>query len=99
MWPEALENMMYVSRTLNLKNVQESFNDVLYYREEIQKAFKHGDITLRLPGDGPWEIIPDADAKAAWQASTADVTLAGVTAGESLLVRRLDLLLPQPKTY
>lgn len=45
--PEALENMMYVSRTLNLKNVQESFNDVLYYREEIQKAFKHGDITLR----------------------------------------------------
>ena len=54
-------------------------------------AGRDGDITLRLPGDGPWEIIPDADAKAAWQASTADVTLAGVTAGESLLVRRLDL--------
>jgi len=45
--PEALENMMYVSQTLSLKNVQESFNDALYYREEIQKAFKHGDITLR----------------------------------------------------
>ena len=45
--PEALENMMYVARTLNLKNLQESFNDALYYREEIQKAFKHGDITLR----------------------------------------------------
>jgi len=45
--PEALENMMYVSRTLSLKNLQESFNDALYYREEIQKAFKHGDITLR----------------------------------------------------
>jgi arginine decarboxylase len=39
--------MMYVSRTLSLKNLQESFNDALYYREEIQKAFKHGDITLR----------------------------------------------------
>ncbi|OQC33373.1 MAG: Biosynthetic arginine decarboxylase [Verrucomicrobia bacterium ADurb.Bin070] len=45
--PEALENMMYVARTLSLKNLQESFNDALYYREEIQKAFKHGDITLR----------------------------------------------------
>ena len=45
--PEALENMMYVSRMLSLKNLQESFNDALYYREEIQKAFKHGDITLR----------------------------------------------------
>ncbi len=45
--PEAIENMLYVSRTLSLKNLQESFNDALYYREEIQKAFKHGDITLR----------------------------------------------------
>jgi arginine decarboxylase len=45
--PEALENMLYVSRMLSLKNLQESFNDALYYREEIQKAFKHGDITLR----------------------------------------------------
>ena len=45
--PEALENMMYVARTLSLKNLQESFNDALYYREEIQKTFKHGDITLR----------------------------------------------------
>ena len=45
--PEALDNMFYVSKTLSQKNIQESFNDVLYYREEIQKAFKHGDITLR----------------------------------------------------
>lgn len=45
--PESLENMLYVSRILNRKNLQESFNDALYYREEIHKAFKHGDITLR----------------------------------------------------
>lgn len=45
--PEALKNMLYVSKSLSQKNLQESFNDVLYYREEIQKAFKHGDITLR----------------------------------------------------
>ncbi|HRR33837.1 MAG TPA: biosynthetic arginine decarboxylase [Kiritimatiellia bacterium] len=45
--PEALENMLEVAHTLSLKNLQESFNDALYYREEIQKAFKHGDITLR----------------------------------------------------
>ena len=45
--PEAIENMLFVSKTLSQKNVQEAFNDALYYREEIQKAFKHGDITLR----------------------------------------------------
>ncbi|MDR2849276.1 MAG: biosynthetic arginine decarboxylase [Verrucomicrobiota bacterium] len=45
--PEALENMMYVARTLSVKNLQESFNDAFYYRDEIQKAFRHGDITLR----------------------------------------------------
>ncbi len=45
--PEALGNMYLVSRTLSVKNLQESFNDALYYREEIQKTFKHGNITLR----------------------------------------------------
>ena len=45
--PESLENLTCVAKTLSLKNLQESFNDALYYREEIQKAFKHGDITLR----------------------------------------------------
>jgi len=45
--PEAIENMLFVSKTLTQKNVQEAFNDALYYREEVQKAFKHGDITLR----------------------------------------------------
>jgi len=44
---EAIDNLQYVSRTLSHKNVQESFNDALYYREEVQKAFKNGDITLR----------------------------------------------------
>ena len=44
---EALENLQYVARTLSHKNLQESFNDALYYREEVQKAFKNGDITLR----------------------------------------------------
>lgn len=44
---EALDNLLYVSRTLSHKNLQESFNDALYYREEAQKAFKIGDITLR----------------------------------------------------
>lgn len=52
--PESLENMMCVSRTLSLKNLQESFNDALYYREEIQKAFKHGDITLRQHATADW---------------------------------------------
>ena len=32
---------------LNLKNVQECYNDAIYYREEIREQFKHGKITLR----------------------------------------------------
>lgn len=44
---EVIENMLCVSRTLSQRNIQESFNDALYYREEVQKAFKHGDLSLR----------------------------------------------------
>lgn len=45
--PELLENMLYASQNLHVRNLQEIFNDALYYREEIQRLFKHGDITLR----------------------------------------------------
>ncbi|MDY5954568.1 MAG: biosynthetic arginine decarboxylase [Kiritimatiellia bacterium] len=45
--PELLSNLYDVAGHLRAKNLPEYFNDAFYYREEIQKAFKHGDISLR----------------------------------------------------
>ena len=32
---------------MTLKNIQECYNDALYYRDEVREHFKHGKITLR----------------------------------------------------
>lgn len=45
--PEPIRNLMEVASGLRTRNIGEFYNDAIYYREEIQKAFKHGDITLR----------------------------------------------------
>lgn len=45
--PEAIANLLDVSKNLRTKNLPEYFNDALYYREEIHKGFKQGLITLR----------------------------------------------------
>jgi arginine decarboxylase len=45
--PEVIENMLEVLKTLSLKNVQECFNDALYYRDQGRQLFKHGELTLR----------------------------------------------------
>ncbi len=45
--PECIANLLDVAKNLRTKNLPEYFNDALYYREEIQKAFKQGLITLR----------------------------------------------------
>lgn len=45
--PESILNLMDVAAELRTRNLREFYNDAIYYREEIQKAFKHGDITLR----------------------------------------------------
>lgn len=45
--PECIANLMDVAKNLRTKNLPEYFNDALYYREEVQKAFKQGLITLR----------------------------------------------------
>lgn len=45
--PEALVNMKEVLGSLTLRNVQECYNDALYYRDEIRQLFISGRITLR----------------------------------------------------
>lgn len=44
---EQIRNLFEAYKNLNLKNIQECYNDVLYYRDEIRDMFKHGRISLR----------------------------------------------------
>ena len=58
--PEMIINLMEVLKTLTLKNMQECYNDALYYRDEIRQLFKHGNISLRERAMGEnifWHIL------------------------------------------
>jgi len=57
---EMLRNLMYVRNTLTPRNVQESFHDAVYYRENVRAMFMQGDVPLReraLAEDIFWHII------------------------------------------
>jgi arginine decarboxylase len=45
--PEMIANLLDVLHSLTLKNMQECYNDAIYYRDEVRQLFKHGNITLR----------------------------------------------------
>jgi arginine decarboxylase len=45
--PEPIQNMLEALRTLTLKNIQECFNDAIYYRDQIRQLFRIGELTLR----------------------------------------------------
>lgn len=45
--PEQIKNLYDVNKSITLKNIQECYNDALYYRDEIRDMFKHGKISLR----------------------------------------------------
>jgi arginine decarboxylase len=45
--PEPIRNLLEVSKILSLKNIQECYNDALYYRDQTREMFRHGDLSLR----------------------------------------------------
>jgi len=45
--PEQVKNLHEVFKGISQKNIQECYNDALYYRDEIRDMFKHGRISLR----------------------------------------------------
>jgi arginine decarboxylase len=45
--PDVLCNIREVFNSLNLKNLQEGFNDALYYRDQVRQLFNHGELSLR----------------------------------------------------
>lgn len=44
---EQIRNLFDVYKSISLKNIQECYNDALYYRDEIRDMFRHGRISLR----------------------------------------------------
>lgn len=64
--PEPIRNLMDVAAGLRTRNLREFYNDAIYYREEIQKGFKHGDITLRQHAQADrlfWHILTQIRAE------------------------------------
>ncbi|VFQ46576.1 biosynthetic arginine decarboxylase [Desulfoluna butyratoxydans] len=45
--PDVIISLMEVLQGLTLKNIQECFNDAIYYRDEVRQRFKHGELNLR----------------------------------------------------
>jgi arginine decarboxylase len=57
---ELITNLLEVLNSVNAHNIQECFNDALFYRDEIRQVFKHGGISLRersLAENIFWNII------------------------------------------
>lgn len=44
---ERVRYLLEVYRSLNAKNLQECYNDAIYYRDELRALFKHGVVMLR----------------------------------------------------
>jgi arginine decarboxylase len=45
---ETLKNLFEVTQCLNPKNVQECYNDAIFYRDEIRHLFNRGQVNLRI---------------------------------------------------
>ncbi|GAB1409799.1 biosynthetic arginine decarboxylase [Desulfovibrionales bacterium] len=45
--PEAVHNLLEVYHSLSLKNLQECYNDAIYYRDQIRQLFRLGQCSLR----------------------------------------------------
>ena len=45
--PDPTKNLHYVYKALSIKNIQECYNDALYYRDEARGWFIHGKLSLR----------------------------------------------------
>ncbi|TWI68113.1 arginine decarboxylase [Desulfobotulus alkaliphilus] len=58
--PDVIVNLVDVLHSLTLRNLQECFNDAIYYRDELRQRFQHGAVTLRERSLGEtifWHII------------------------------------------
>lgn len=57
---EQVAKLFDVYKDLSIKNLQESYNDALYYREVIKDMFNHGNLTIRERAFGEklyWNLV------------------------------------------
>jgi len=55
-----IQHLYETLQGLNLRNIQESFNDILYYRDQVREAFAQGKMSFRQRALGDnvfWETI------------------------------------------
>ncbi len=45
--PEPTRNLFQTLQTLTVRNLQECYNDAIYYRDEVRQQFLHGKVSLR----------------------------------------------------
>lgn len=45
--PETIRNLYEVRTSIQVRNLQECYNDAVYYREEAREEFQHGNLSLR----------------------------------------------------
>ncbi len=68
---ELLQNLAEVRKVLNRRNLQECYNDALYYRDEVRERFRRGMVNLRTSSLAEnlfaaiiqqiVQLLPDAD--------------------------------------
>ncbi|NJB67282.1 arginine decarboxylase [Desulfobaculum xiamenense] len=78
--PEPTENLLEVYNSISLKNLQECYNDAIYYRDEIRQMFRLGNCTLRERGVAEtifWAIIKEI-AQRVDEVKRPTVELAGI---------------------
>jgi arginine decarboxylase len=59
-YPEPVHNLWETHRSLTVKNVQECYNDAIYYRDEVRQMFRLGRCSLRERAMGEtifWAIM------------------------------------------
>lgn len=64
--PEPTENLLEVYRAISLKNLQECYNDAIFYRDEIRQMFRMGTCSLRERSVAEslfWAIIKEIAAR------------------------------------
>lgn len=45
--PDIIKNLMEVLNGLTVRNIQECYNDALYYRDQVRQMFRLGELTLK----------------------------------------------------
>ena len=92
--PEPVVNLREVLQGLSVRNLQECYNDAVYYRDEMRQLFITGRVTLRqrtLADKYFWAII-NRIAEEKEKNTMRTLMLCNVTGGEFLAAKTLAVL-------